>query len=297
MVQTASCIPKKKIRRVRLFSLDLCGRLLTTGNTVLDWDGFSELRWTNLIDDGDLEQITNVAGKYCVNDQACPIDRGVQVTFTECIENFSLQALTGHGSVVLQSAAVIGFNRQVYNCNTNLAMEVLFDTPSLCTGGSITNKALTANVATLTTLAAHGLSVGNVVIISGVDATFDGTYTLTAASGSSLSYAKTAANVTSVASGGAWYTGSKCVALLFPQVHLFKDVNERVADSKNTLRGSYTAQAVLNPNLIPTAFPTELTYWTPWLTDVQAGTNWYLERIVDCPVLVPAVGCELRAVA
>ena len=44
---------------------------------------------------------------------------------------------------------------------------------------SINNKARTTNVATLTTTAAHGLSVGMKITITGVDATFNGDYRIT----------------------------------------------------------------------------------------------------------------------
>ena len=67
---------------------------------------------------------------------------------------------------------------------------------------TITNKALTSNVATLTTSAAHGLAVGMTAEISGVDATFNGDYTITAVTSTTFSYAKTAANVTSTAATG-----------------------------------------------------------------------------------------------
>ena len=43
------------------------------------------------------------------------------------------------------------------------------------TFNSITNKAITTNVATLTTGTAHGFAVGDIVVVSGVDTTFDGT--------------------------------------------------------------------------------------------------------------------------
>ena len=66
----------------------------------------------------------------------------------------------------------------------------------------ISNKALTSNVATLTTNVAHDFNVGNTVTVSGVDATFNGTYTVTAVTSTTFSYAKTATNVTSVASSG-----------------------------------------------------------------------------------------------
>lgn len=67
---------------------------------------------------------------------------------------------------------------------------------------TISNKALTSNVATLTTSVAHDFNVDNTVTVSGVDATFNGTYVVTAVTSDTFSYAKTATNVTSVASSG-----------------------------------------------------------------------------------------------
>ena len=65
---------------------------------------------------------------------------------------------------------------------------------------SITNKALTSNVATLTTSAAHGLTVGMTITITGVDATFNGEYRITTVpTTTTFTYAKTASNVTSTA--------------------------------------------------------------------------------------------------
>jgi len=77
-----------------------------------------------------------------------------------------------------------------------------FTSQGLTKGTLITNKALTSNVATLTTSTAHGLAVGDVVWIEGVDATFNsttGTYTVTAVTEFTFSYAKTASNVASTA--------------------------------------------------------------------------------------------------
>ena len=64
---------------------------------------------------------------------------------------------------------------------------------------SVSNKALTSNVATLTTSLAHDFNVGNSITVTGVDATFNGTYIVTATTSTTISYAKTATNVTSVA--------------------------------------------------------------------------------------------------
>jgi hypothetical protein len=63
---------------------------------------------------------------------------------------------------------------------------------------SITNKALTSNIATLTTSTAHGLSTGMQITISGVDATFNGEYRITGVpTTTTFTYAKTAADVPS----------------------------------------------------------------------------------------------------
>ena len=65
---------------------------------------------------------------------------------------------------------------------------------------SISNKALTSNVATLTTSTAHGLAVGMTIVITGVDATFNGSYRITTVpTTTTFTYAKTASNVASTA--------------------------------------------------------------------------------------------------
>lgn len=74
----------------------------------------------------------------------------------------------------------------------------------LAFGATVTNKVLNANVATLTLSAnpsTFGIVAGAVVMVAGVDATFNGTYTVlgspNAPTSTTFSYAKTAANVAS----------------------------------------------------------------------------------------------------
>ena len=65
---------------------------------------------------------------------------------------------------------------------------------------TITNKALTSDVATLTTSSAHTFRPGDVVVITDVDATFNGTYQIIATPlSTTFTYAKVAANVSSTA--------------------------------------------------------------------------------------------------
>lgn len=74
-------------------------------------------------------------------------------------------------------------------------------------GGVLTasNKALTSNVATITTADPHGLQVGNAVTValSPADTSFDGTYTVTGVpTTTTFTYAKTASNVASASTAG-----------------------------------------------------------------------------------------------
>jgi hypothetical protein len=64
---------------------------------------------------------------------------------------------------------------------------------------SIDNKVLTNNVATLSTTTAHTFLEGDVVVVTDVDATFNGTYSITAVTTNTFSYSKTASNVSSTA--------------------------------------------------------------------------------------------------
>lgn len=68
---------------------------------------------------------------------------------------------------------------------------------------SISNAALAANVATITTTAEHGYSVGDTVTISGATNTvFNGTFTVTAISSNTFSYSRVSASIASAASTG-----------------------------------------------------------------------------------------------
>jgi hypothetical protein len=68
---------------------------------------------------------------------------------------------------------------------------------------TVSNKSLTSNVATLTTSETHGFSIGDIAVITGVDATFNGTYYVKAVpTTTTFTFDKTNANVTSAAATG-----------------------------------------------------------------------------------------------
>lgn len=68
---------------------------------------------------------------------------------------------------------------------------------------TVSNKALTSNVVTLTTSTAHGFVVGETVVVSGIGSPFDGTYVVASTpTSTTFTYAKTNANVASASSSG-----------------------------------------------------------------------------------------------
>jgi hypothetical protein len=66
----------------------------------------------------------------------------------------------------------------------------------------VTNKALTDNVATLTTSVTHDIVAGDVIEVAGVDSTFNGTHTVSSVTSNTVSFSLTATNVVSAPSGG-----------------------------------------------------------------------------------------------
>jgi DNA/RNA endonuclease YhcR with UshA esterase domain len=132
------------------------------------------------------------------------VDPFAQETATQAAEDASTALLTADGknAIYSQTTAPTG--------GTYAADDLWFDTDDgnklyryvLGTTYTVSNKALTNNFATLTTSGAHGFAIGQSVTVSGVDATFNGTYTVTSTTSTTFTYAKTASNVVSVSSSG-----------------------------------------------------------------------------------------------
>lgn len=83
---------------------------------------------------------------------------------------------------------------------------------------AVTHRRIASNVATLTTNTPHNYIVGSSVVVSNVDATFNGTYTVTAIDGEYLfSYAKTNADIATnaVIPNGDTYLSGKDAATIY----------------------------------------------------------------------------------
>ena len=113
------------------------------------------------------------------------------------------QELTKYVERTPFTAGAVGVLEGAFVVETPRVLNGLNLAAGIGTSVSVTNKALTSNVATLTTSVAHGLGVGQVVTVSGVDSTFNGTYTITVVgTTTTFSYAKTASDVASAAATG-----------------------------------------------------------------------------------------------
>ena len=94
-----------------------------------------------------------------------------------------------------------------YSANQSTQSTQTYDGTVL--SATITNKALTSNIATLTTSSAHGFDNGSLVTIKGVDALFDGTYQVIAApTTTTFNYVKIADNVTSTSVASSYSTSA-----------------------------------------------------------------------------------------
>jgi hypothetical protein len=87
----------------------------------------------------------------------------------------------------------------IQNVTTNEEITIIESLRGVLTP-AVSNKALTSNVATLTTSSAHNLLAGDEIVVTDVDATFNGTYVvLDVPTNVTLTYDKVAANVVSAA--------------------------------------------------------------------------------------------------
>ena len=114
------------------------------------------------------------------------------------------QELTKYVERTPFTAGAVGVLEGAFVVETPRVLNGLKLAAGLSTTTTITNVALTSNVATITTASAHGLGVGQVVAVAAVTATTVNSTaaTITAVTSTTFSYAKTASNVTSAADTG-----------------------------------------------------------------------------------------------
>ena len=107
-----------------------------------------------------------------------------------------------YAPVILEVTGPVTGTATIQNNTTNEAITIIGSLRGVITR-TVSNKALTSDIATLTTSVAHGLLAGDEIVVSGVDSTFNGTYTiLSVPTTVTLTYSKTNTNVASAAASG-----------------------------------------------------------------------------------------------
>jgi hypothetical protein len=107
-----------------------------------------------------------------------------------------------YAPVILEVTGPVTGTATIQNNTTNEAITIIGSLRGVLTP-TVSNKALTSDIATLTTSTAHGLLAGDQIVVSGVDSTFNGTFTiLSVPTTVTLTYSKTNTNVASAAASG-----------------------------------------------------------------------------------------------
>jgi hypothetical protein len=148
---------------------------------------------------------------------------------------------------------------------------------------AISNKALTSNVATLTTSTTHGFAVGDIVVVGSVDATFNGTHVVKAVpTTTTFTYDKENANVTSAAvspAGSAEVTTKRRFAGVIRDasdgvVKFFKDATTKPSSVVNLSEaGASYASIVIGGATIGSVTNTEIGYLSGVTSAIQTQLN------------------------
>jgi hypothetical protein len=157
---------------LRVAKLDPSGAPLVGASNCYATSQFSTATFTPEYDEGDEIQEKGADGSICVYYKVPDVLKRVNISLSICNPQPEITEILAGGTLL-----------------------------TAVTTKTITNKAIASNVGTLTANA-HGYSVGDLVTVSGVDSTFNGTWTLTAVTANTFSFAVTHADVTSSAATG-----------------------------------------------------------------------------------------------
>lgn len=240
---------------------DLASRSLTNGNATFFTSGAHNLTLNQTVTVVGLDPVFN--GQYVINNVDDSTRFIASRTYAATIvgkafTNGSVATFTTAtphglvaGSTVTLSGIGSGLDGGTFTVlgGGNAPGPTTFSVAAALTN-AVTNKGLTNGVATLTTSTAHNMVVGDTVTVTGVDALFDGTYTLAnGTGGTTLVYARPHAPVVNAVS----YTNSTSTATLTTTTpHLLATGNMVTVSGDNspfngTFNGTYTVTASSSP--------------------------------------------------
>jgi hypothetical protein len=177
------------------------------------WDGAVALQGANpdlvnpFLSKG--SSITILPGRTSAGAVADPVSNGAAISVKHGVAvleyqigQYSSAGEQGWIHMTRDTAAILSsYNQMVFHQPGDLGsqhLQTFGGTPLVCGSGysgngpvvNVTKKASTGGTATLTTASNHGLAVGDTVVVTGVDATFNGTYvTTTGTTAKTIQYA------------------------------------------------------------------------------------------------------------
>ena len=174
---------------------------------------------------------------------------------------------------------------EVYAVDTETTVQFLISDPAAASIKSIVSKKLLDGVATIETNSNHGFEVGNSIFIAEVDSVFDGTYSITAKTDTTFSYAKTfigsIAAITVI--GGTVRSGSRIIKSrqLIGNVVTITTVNAHGAlvGEEVTISG---IDATFNGAYAVTSIPTNNTF-----TYVKTASNVAVADVIGALATMP----------
>jgi hypothetical protein len=111
-------------------------------------------------------------------------------------DELTLTTRDAHKFLVGDEVDVSGLSEEFLNGTfivtevTSTTVKFVIDNPPVASVKNIVSKKLISNLATIETASNHGFNVSDSIFVSGVDAVFNGTYTITSKTDTTFSYAK-----------------------------------------------------------------------------------------------------------
>jgi hypothetical protein len=141
---------------------------------------------------------------------------------------------------------------------------------------TVENKEILSNVAILTTSTNHDIVAGEIIVVSGIDSTFNGEYRVSAVTTNTIEYQKINANVTSVSSSGS-------VVVIRTKVSMTAEIikENRYAATEigiwsfenNTLASQYDSRMIFNFSQSWQKYDGATASTPPFNTDLSLSTD------------------------
>jgi hypothetical protein len=125
------------------------------------------------------------------------VNKELSFSESQLVDVLTLTTRAPHGLLVGDTVEISGLSEsylngefEVYSVDTDTTVQFLINDPAAASIKSVVSKKLLDGIATIETSSNHGFEIGNSIFIAEVDSVFNGTYSITAKTDTTFSYAK-----------------------------------------------------------------------------------------------------------